>query len=133
MYGREDAVSLCVISDYRRLVKDPTETVERKTSLCLRSLQLQRRFESDFVPRVQDCHQQREFIAWGDNQAIVARAHSLIYCVVFHLYKQSLKRQSCRHSNGTHRDSFTATISQPCAHFHMQPYVSFAQYDSRSN
>jgi hypothetical protein len=33
MCGRGDAVSLFVISDYRRLVKDPTETVERKTSL----------------------------------------------------------------------------------------------------
>jgi hypothetical protein len=30
MCGRGDAVSLYVISDYRRLVKDPTETVERK-------------------------------------------------------------------------------------------------------
>jgi hypothetical protein len=33
MCGRGDAFSLCVISDYRRLVKDPTETVESKTSL----------------------------------------------------------------------------------------------------
>jgi hypothetical protein len=33
MCGRGDAVSFCVISDYRRLVKDPTETVERKNLL----------------------------------------------------------------------------------------------------